>query len=78
MACTKPTICFDCCHAYGGSICCWINRHVPVDGWEAEYTVKKYRDMGLIRLTETYRVISCPLFKKGRIMLKAKEAGLYG
>ena len=54
----KSSICIDC--ANSGALCSWSRNFVPVEGWEAEYV-----EGGALRYP-SYRVISCPQFKKDR------------
>lgn len=53
------TLCWDCSRALGG--CSWSLRFEPVEGWIAEATQIR-NNTGYY--TKSYRVISCPLFKR--------------
>lgn len=58
--CAKPqTLCYKC--KTPSPICPWKYNFTPVEGWEAEATkVKVYGD----HVSDSYRVISCPLFEE--------------
>ena len=59
---TKETLCWDCKKSTGGSNCPWANELKPVEGWEVIPTKIKM-DVG--RKSDSYKVINCPLFKRG-------------
>lgn len=58
------TLCWDCAKAGYGNLseCPWERDFKPVDGWKAERFVRQH-DYGHDKVeSETYCVISCPLF----------------
>lgn len=57
---TKDTLCWDCEKATGG--CSWSDKLIPVEGWDAIPTKIK---MVIYKETDSYKVLNCPLFKKG-------------
>ena len=62
----KETLCWTCKNAYGG--CKWSDYFEPVEGWEATKTYIDHEDV------ESYLVNSCPLYKRDKVMLTAREA----
>lgn len=51
------TLCWDCRRPIAS--CPWLHEHEPVDGWDAVPTVLYG---GTEKSTNSYHVISCPLF----------------
>ena len=62
------TLCWDCKKSSGH--CSWSARYVPVKGWEAEPTVINNGNTDYVKLTPSFRVISCPKFER---LLKRPE-----
>ncbi len=58
----KDTLCWRCEKATGGSDCPWANKLKPVEGWEAIPTILK---MVVSKKSDSYKVLNCPLFKRG-------------
>jgi len=53
---SECTLCYERRKACKEKYCSWVRDFTPVEGWEAEYNEKK----------DSYRVISCPEFERGR------------
>lgn len=58
----KDTLCWSCEKCTGGSDCPWANRFEPVEGWDAVPTKIK---MTPEKESDSFKVLSCPLFKRG-------------
>lgn len=58
---SKQTLCFS-CQRPGTSTCAWdaSRANTPVEGWTAEKTYHSLKG----RVSESYRVIDCPLYVK--------------
>ena len=56
----KPTLCWDCERAIDNN-CPWVERAEPVDGWCANKTKIKTNSR---YITDSYYVMSCPMFRK--------------
>lgn len=57
-----PSLCLDCRNSTKPSVCSWARNFTPVKGWEAVPT----RHGGFAPF-DSYRVISCPKFKRGSL-----------
>lgn len=57
----SDTICWTCQNACGG--CSWSRNYVPVEGWIAEKTIRRYTDDHGFRLVESYNVLYCPSYR---------------
>lgn len=59
----KQTICWECRKCTGGKGCPWADEFKPVKGWKAIRTVVKMFNR---KNTDSYIVVKCPLFERGR------------
>lgn len=69
------TLCWDCTNSGHGntSICPWEREFKPVDGWDAEMSMKEITYDKFRRSVETYFVKACPLFEQQPSRKCAKE-----
>lgn len=63
----KPSICWLCQHCIPrkGNPCSWAMHFQPVEGWEAKQTWLRLSETKLQTKVPSYKVINCPLFKRG-------------
>ena len=55
------TLCWNCAHSVHPDVCPWVDDFTPVPGWTA---VKTSLMQDSVQPYESYRVVSCPLFKR--------------
>lgn len=65
---SKPTLCWSCKKATGGSDCPWANEFKPVEGWTA--TPERIKDSSRkknqsAKYMDSFHVYACPLFDRG-------------
>ena len=65
---SKPTLCWSCKKATGGSDCPWANEFKPVEGWNAtpeRLNVTSQSKNRPAKYTDSFQVHACPLFIRG-------------
>jgi len=67
------TLCWCCGNATKPKRCPWANNFTPVKDWEAIPTKIKFKLFGRTIISDSYKVIRCPLFSRDSVNGGQKE-----